>query len=76
MEFLVYLHTTCKCADFVLWLLYYEILLFPKHIAAEYSHYISTSYCGVVFVFELLASSVLLQNVVVFCHITAARHAL
>jgi len=55
-----------------LWLHYKQAPSFSNHIAVEYSHYINSSYCSVIYVFELVAFSLLPQYVVVFCHIMTA----
>jgi len=70
--YLVYSITTCKFTDFLLWLHYYHLFSFSKQVTVEYSPYLNTIYCNMNFFFDLFASSVIPQFVLMFSHILAA----
>jgi hypothetical protein len=66
--YLVYIHT----GGFKLLVYYYQPSSFSKQLAVAYSNNHNLGYRGMEFVFELFASSVLPQYVLVFCHIVTA----
>jgi hypothetical protein len=66
--YLVYIHT----GGLELLLHYYQPSSLSKQLAVAYSNNHNPGYRSMEFVFELFASSVLPQYVLVFCHIVTA----
>jgi hypothetical protein len=65
MECRVYVNTTCTFVDFVLWLNYYHIFSFSKHVSVGYI-YQNASYYSTLFVINLYFLSLCLCSIILW----------